>query len=134
MSLGSNSVLDTLVHVDLLDSINRAYLAVVDIQYESVTQATDGEEIITWVDHATMVNIGGTLAKSIAMGQERRTTALTVSRSTLILDLDDYYPDITDTHRANVTTGTVTQAYNIFQVVHDSQRTYTRLELEEVEH
>lgn len=134
MSLGSDSVLDALVHTGLLDSIPRAYRAVVDIQVNTPTQNQDGEEIESWADHSTMVNIGSTLAKSGAVGQERRRQDLTISRSTLILDLKGYYPDITDTHRANVTTGAVTQAYNIFQVLHDSQRTYTRLELEEVSH
>lgn len=136
MSLGTNSVLDTLVHDSLLDSIPRAYQAVVDVQYESVTQNADGEEVITWVNHATMVNLNGTLAKSGAVGQERRRTDLTVARSTLILNLAGYYPDITREHRVNVTTpidGRV-QAFNIFQVLHDSQNTYTRLELEEVSH
>ena len=136
MSLGTNSVLDTLVHDSLLDSIPRAYQAVVDVQVESVTQNADGEEVITWVDHATMVNLNGTLAKSGAVGMEKRRTDLTISRSTLILNLAGYYPDITDEMRAYVTTplnGRV-QPFNIMQVLHDSQNTYTRLELEEASH
>ena len=136
MSLGTNSVLDTLVHNSLLDSIQRAYQAIVSIQVETVTQAADGEEIIVWVNHATMVNLNGTLSKSGAVGSERRRTDLTVSRSTLILDLAGYYPDITDEMRAYVTTpknGRV-QPFNIMQVLHASQNTYTRLEIEEVAH
>ena len=137
MSLGTNSVLDTLVHNSLLDSIQRAYQAIVSIQVETVTQAADGEEIIVWVNHATMVNLNGTLAKaSGSVGTEQRRTDLTVSRSTLILDLAGYYPDITDEMRAYVTTpknGRV-QPFNIMQVLHTSQNTYTRLEIEEVAH
>ena len=136
MSLGTNSVLDTLVHNSLLDSIQRAYQAIVSIQVETVTQAADGEEIIVWVNHATMVNLNGTLARSASVGTEQRRTDLTVSRSTLSLDLAGYYPDITDEMRAYVTTpknGRV-QPFNIMQVLHASQNTYTRLEIEEVAH
>ena len=136
MSLGTDSVLDTLVHTGLLDSISRAYRAEVDIQTKTVTQAPDGEEIETWANHATMVDLPGTLAKSGAVGQERRRTDLTVSRSTLILDLAGYYPDITDVMRVNLTTpeNGRTEIWNILQVLHDSQARQTRLELEEVSH
>ena len=136
MSLGSNSVLDTLTHAGLLDSIPRHYRAVVDIQVNTPTQNQDGQEIDSWADHSTMVNIAGTLAKSGTIGTERRRQDLTVSRSTLILDLAGYYPDITDLHRISLTTpqGGRDEVYNIMQVLHDSQARQTRLELEEVEH
>ena len=136
MSLGSNSVLDTLTHTGLLDSIPRHYRAVIDIQAKTVTQAPDGEEIETWANHATMVNIPGTLAKSGMIGTERRREDLTISRSTLILDLAGYYPDITDVMRVSLTTpqGGRVEVYNIMQVLHDSQARQTRLELEEVQH
>ena len=136
MSLGSNSVLNTLAHTGLLDSIPRHYQATVDIQVNTPTQAADGEGIDSWANHATMVNIAGTLAKSGAVGQERRRADLTVSRSTLILDLAGYYPDITDVMRVNLTTpqNGRTEIWNIMQVLHDSQATQTRLELEEVAH
>lgn len=136
MSLGTDSVLDTLTHTDLLASIPRAYRATVDIQVNTPTQAADGEEIESWADHATMINIAGTLAKSGAVGQERRRADLTISRSTLILDLAGYYPDITDIMRVSLTTplGGRSEIWNIMQVLHDSQARQTRLELEEVTH
>jgi len=136
MSLGSNSVLDTLAHTGLLDSIPRVYPAVVDIQVNTPTQAADGEEVDSWADHATMVNIPGTLAKSGMIGTERRRLDMTISRSTLILDLAGYYPDITDLHRVSLTTPLRgrNETWNILQVLHDSQATQTRLELEEVAH
>ena len=136
MSLGSNSVLDTLSHANLLASIPRAYRATVDIQVNTPTQAADGEEVDSWADHATMINIPGTLAKSGMVGTERRRLDLTISRSTLILNLAGYYPDITDLHRVSLTTplnGRV-ETWNIMQVLHDSQARQTRLELEEVTH
>jgi head-tail adaptor len=136
MSLGTDSVLDTLIHDGLLDSIPRAYLAVVDIQVNTPTQNPDGEEVDSWANHSTMVNLSGTLAKSITTGQEQRRQDLTISRSTLILDLAGYYPDITDTNRVSLTTplGGRDEVYNIMQVLHDSQARQTRLELEEVSH
>jgi hypothetical protein len=111
-------------------------LASVDIQVNTPTQAADGEEVDSWADHATMVNIPGTLAKSGMVGTERRRMDLTISRSTLILDLAGYYPNITDEHRANLTTpeNGRTEIWNILQVLHDSQAQQTRLELEEVAH
>ena len=136
MSLGTNSVLDTLTHTGLLDSIPRHYRAIVDIQVNTPTQNQDGEEVDSWADHATMVNIPGTLAKSGMIGTERRREDLTVSRSTLILDLAGYYPDITDVMRDSLTTpqGGRDEVYNIMLVLHDSQARQTRLELEEVTH
>ena len=137
MSLGTDSVLDTLVHTSLLDSISsRVHLASVDIQVNTPTQAADGEQVDSWADHATMINIPGTLAKSGMIGTEQRRLDLTVSRSTLILDLAGYYPDITDEHRVNLTTpdNGRTEVWNIMQVLHDSQAQQTRLELEEVAH
>ena len=136
MSLGSDSVLNTLSHVGLLDSIPRVYRATVDIQVNTPTQAADGEEVDSWADHSTMVNIPGTLAKSGMIGTERRRLDLTASRSTLILDLAGYYPDITDIMRVSLTTPLSgrSEIWNIMQVLHDSQARQTRLELEEVTH
>ena len=136
MSLGTDSVLDALSHTDLLDSIPRVYRATVNIQVNTPTQAADGEEVDSWANHSTMINIAGTLAKSGMVGTERRRMDLTVSRSTLILDLAGYYPDITDLHRVSLTTplNGRSEIWNIMQVLHDSQARQTRLELEEVTH
>ena len=137
MTLGTDSLLDTIVHTSLLASISdRVHLASVDIQVNTPTQAVDGEEVDSWADHATMVDIPGTLAKSGMIGTEQRRLDLTVSRSTLILDLAGYYPDITDEHRVSLTTPEDgrTELWNIMQVLHDSQAKQTRLELEEVAH
>ena len=137
MSLGSNSVLDTLTHTGLLDSIPRVYRATVNVQVNTPTQNQDGELVDSWANHATMINIPGTLAKSgMMIGTERRRLDLTVSRSTLILDLAGYYPDITDLHRISLTTPLRgrSENWNIMQVLHDSQARQTRLELEEVSH
>ena len=136
MSLGTDSALDVLTHEDLLASIPRHYRATVNIQVNTPAQAPDGEQIDSWSNHATMVGISGTLAKSGAIGQERRRMDLTISRSTLILDLAGYYPNITDSHRINLTTplNGRNEIYNIMQVLHDSQAQQTRLELEEVAH
>ena len=136
MSLGTDGVLDTLAHTGLLDSISRVYRATVNIQVNTPTQAADGEEVDSWSNHATMIDISGTLAKSGMVGTERRRMDLTVSRSTLILDLAGYYPDITDIMRVSLTTPLSgrSEIWNIMQVLHDSQAQQTRLELEEVTH
>ena len=136
MSLGTDGVLDTLAHTGLLDSISRVYRATVNIQVNTPTQAADGEEIDSWANHGTMINIAGTLAKSGMVGTEKRRLDLTVSRSTLILDLAGYYPDITDIMRVSLITPLSgrSETWNIMQVLHDSQAQQTRLELEEVTH
>ena len=137
MSLGSDSSLNELIHPGLLSAIERAYPSIVDVQVKTVVISQDGEEVLTWANHVTMINIPGILAKSGAVGQERRRVDLTIARSTLILDLASYYPDIDiNDHRVYIITpqdGRI-ETFNILQVLHDSQTKTTRLELEDVEH
>lgn len=126
--LGSDGILNGLVHPDLLASLHRAYPATANIQVNTPTKRANGELVDVWANHATLINLPGLLAAAGA--SERRGAALTVQTATHILDLRSYQPAIEVTHRA-VVGGTT---YNIVAVVHDSQSTMTRLELEIVNH
>lgn len=129
MSLGSGNVLDGLIHPDLLDSLHRAYPAVVNIQVNTPTKRPNGELVDNWANHAQLGVINGLLAAALPRN-ERRGPALTVQTATHVLDLRGHYPAIEVTHRAVIGGA----AYNIAAVVHDSQSAQTRLELEIVTH
>jgi head-tail adaptor len=134
--LGSGGVLDTIMHPELLDSLNRFYPATVTIQVSTQTRRANGEIVNEWTAvSAALTNITGILASAAAA--ERRGAVLTVQTATHVLDLQGYYPDIVVTHRAVVVTAVssgLTRTLNIVAVHHDSQSQQTKLELEEVNH
>ena len=134
--LGSNGVLDTIMHADLLGSLNRFYPARATIQENTGSKRPNGETVPTWTAvSAALTNISGFLASASAA--EKRGVALTVQSATHVLDLQGYYPAIVVTQRAYVVTavsGGLTVAFNIVAVKHDSQSEQTRLELEQVNH
>jgi head-tail adaptor len=134
--LGIGGILDTIIHPDLLGSLNRFYPATVTIQASAQTRQANGEIANAWTAVSTaLTNITGILASAAAA--EKRGTALTVQTATHVLDLQGYYPAIVVTHRAVVYTavsGGLTRTLNIVAVNHDSQSRQTKLELEEVNH
>ena len=133
--LGSNGVLDTIMHPELLASLGRFYPAVATIEESIQAKRPNGEIIDVWTAVPEMTALRGSFAGKAAA--EKRGAALTVATATHVLDLQGYYPDIVVTHRAMVQTavsGGLSRAYNIVAVVHDSQSQQTRLELEEVNH
>lgn len=134
--LGSNGVLDTIMHADLLASLNRFYPARLTVQANTGTRRPNGEIVEAWTAvSAALTNLSGILASASAA--EKRGVVLTVQSATHVLDLQGYYPAITVLHRASVATavsGGMTIAFNIVAVKHDSQSNQTRLELEQVNH
>lgn len=133
--LGSNGVLDTIMHPDLLASLNRFYPAVATIEESTPTRRPNGEPVDVWTAVPSMTALRGSLASKAAA--EKRGAALTVATATHVLDLQGYFPDVVVTHRAMVHTAVangLSRAFNIVAVVHDSQSQQTRLELEEVNH
>ena len=133
--LGSNGVLDTIMHADLLGSLNRFYPAICTIEESTEIRLPNGEPKNTWTPVSGLTGLRGIFAGAAAA--EKRGTALTVQSATHVLDFQGYYPDIVVTYRAMVQTAVsngLSIAYNIAAVVHDSQSQQTRLELEEVKH
>jgi len=134
--LGDGGVLDTIMHPDLLASLDRFYPAAVTIQVATETRRPNGEIINTWAAVSTaLTDLSGILASASAA--EKRGVVLTVQTATHVLDLQGYYSAIVVTNRALVVTavsGGLTVAFNIVAVKHDSQANQTRLELEEVSH
>lgn len=133
--LGSGGVLDTIMHPELLDSLNRFYPALVTIQESAQTRQANGEIVNEWTAVSNLTALTAILASAAAA--EKRGTALTVQTATHVLDLQGYYPDIVVTQRAVVYTavgGGLTRTFNIVAVHHDSQSQQTKLELEEVNH
>lgn len=132
--LGSGSTLNTLPHIDLLDSLTRAFPSVVDIESASETQSANGEIVYTW--SAVYSGVRGILAQTTTDVGEYQRERLTVATATHILELPVYYPAITVEMRAKVTraTGDSAAYFDIVAVRHDSQAQMTRLELETVTH
>ena len=133
--LGTGNILDGLIHPDLLDSLERVYLAVCTVQESTETKRQNGEIINEWTAVSNLTGLRGIFAAAAAA--EKRGQALTVQTATHVLDLQGYYPDAAVTMRAMMYTavsGGISQAYNIVAVVHDSQSAQTRLELEIVSH
>ena len=131
MSLGTNSVLDTIAHPDLLDSLERIYPATAAIQSNTPTQNADGQLIDNWT---TFLTVDGSFAIDRKTADEHRLEPLTIVTRKWILDVQGYQPTITVEHQAVVTSGLMTLTCNILRVNHDSQAQSTRLELEQVEH
>jgi len=132
MSLGTNSVLDTIAHPDLLSSLERIYPATAAIQSNIPTQNADGQLIDSWT---TFLTVDGSFAMQPSRASaESRLEPLTIVTRTWILDVQSYQPTITVEHQAVVTSGLMTLTCNILRVNHDSQAQSTRLELEQVEH
>ncbi len=133
--LGSNGVLDTIMHPDLLASLNRFYPSVVTIEESTQTRRPNGEIVSEWTAVPNLTGLRGIFAGKNAA--EKRGAALTAQTATHVLDLQGYYPDAVVTMRAMVYTAVsngLSRAFNIVAVVHDSQSEQTRLELEEVSH
>ncbi|MCA9999468.1 MAG: hypothetical protein KDE56_27080 [Anaerolineales bacterium] len=131
--LGSNGVLDTIMHGGLLGSLSRFYPAVCTIEQSTPTKRPNGELVNVWT--AVLTGLRGSFAGAAAA--EKRGVALTVQTATHVLDLQGYFPDVVVTMRAMVYTAVsngLTIAYNIAAVVHDSHANQTRLELEQVNH
>lgn len=123
MGLGTDSVLDSIVHPDLLASMPRVYAAIVTIQAVTESQADDYSVIQAWENVSGMVAIRGSLVA--AKAEEIR-------KLTHVCDLAGYYPTITASHQALIalTNGEMARVYNISGVKLDSQAASTRLELE----
>lgn len=132
MSLGTNSVLDTIAHPDLLPSLERAYPATVEIQTSTPTQNADGQLIDVWSKLLTADGIFAMATGRIA--QESRLQALTIVANEWTFDMQGYYPTVLVDYRAVVTAGLLSVTCNIMRVNHDSQAQSTRLELERVTH
>lgn len=133
--LGSNGVLDTIMHPDLLASLNRFYPSVATIEESTQTRRPNGEIVDEWTAVSNLTGLHGIFAGKAAA--EKRGAALTVATATHVLDLQGYFPDVVVTMRAMVYTAVsngLATAFNIVAVVHDSQSEQTRLELEEVNH
>lgn len=133
--LGSNGVLDTLVHSDLLASLARFYPAVATIEESTPTRRPNGEPVDVWTAVSNLTGLRGIFAGKGAA--EKRGATLTVQTATHVLDLQGYCPDAVVTMRAMVYTAVsngLARPFNIVAVKHDSQSQQTRLELEEVNH
>lgn len=130
MGLGTDSVLDSIVHPDLLASMPRVYAAIVTIQAVTESQADDYSVIQAWENVSGMVAIRGSLVA--AKAEEIRRADLTNIKLTHVCDLAGYYPTITASHQALIalTNGEMARVYNISGVKLDSQAASTRLELE----
>lgn len=134
MALGTDSTLNQLVHPDLHTSLTAAYPSTVTIQAATETQADDYSIDEGWSDVAGLVAIPGILAP--ARAEEIRRAQMTNVKITHVLDLQGYYPGITNQHRVQVVRADfdTEQTFNITGVKFDSQGRSTRLELEEVSH
>lgn len=125
MGLGSDSVLDAIVHPDRLRSLRRFFVTPVVVQRPTVTPAANGEQVTTW---ATVIATQGNMAPRPMM--ERRGTDKTTVPGGWSLNLKGHYPTILKTDRVLVDG----VAYNIADVVHDSLGQSTRLDLERTTH
>lgn len=134
MSLGTDSTLNTIIHPDLHDSLPRIYPSIVTIQAVTESKAEDHSLQETWADVPGLVDITGALAPATA--REIRLAMMTNTVITHVLDLRDYYPQITNKHRvqAKRAANDTEQTFNITGVKFDSQGRSTRLELEQVSH
>ena len=131
MSLGTDSVLDTIAHPDLLPSLERAYPATVEIQTSTPAQNADGQLVDVW---SKLLTADGIFAMATKVSKENRLEPLTVVTADWVFDMQGYYHTVTVEHRAVVTAGLITYTCNILRVNHDSQAQSTRLELERVTH
>jgi hypothetical protein len=128
MGLGE-SVLDTVVHPRMLQTLEDFYPSEVTIQAKTTLgRKPNGEEVIAWADVSGLTGLRGNLADPGRTVYERRSTDLTRTTQAPGLNLAGYYPEITVLHRA-IVDGT---AWNITAVHHDSLGSVTRLELERV--
>jgi hypothetical protein len=126
MGLGSESVLNSIVHPSLHAALPKFYPTVAAIQAATVTQKANGEEVMTW---ATFLrDLTGNMAQRFA--SETRGGAMTRVPIGWALNLAGHYPTITVQHRA-VIDGV---DYNITAITHDSLSASTRLELERTVH
>lgn len=130
--LGSNGVLNTIIHPEMLASLARFYPAVATIEESTQTRRPNGEIVDEWTAVSNLTGLRGIFAGKAAA--EKRGAALTVATATHVLDLQGYYPAIVVTNRVTAVSGSVTAAYNVVAVKHDSQSGQTRLELELVNH
>lgn len=131
MSLTTASVLDSIIHPKLTDSLYRVYTAVTTFQVTDQTQNQDGQIIDTWTDDPALIGVRGQLMD--ASTAEKRGIVLTAVSSTHVLSLNNYFPNILVTHRALVETAVnngLSQTFNINGVKHASQANQTRVELE----
>lgn len=134
MGLGTNSVLNRIVHPDLHADLPRVYPAVVTIQAPTESQGDDYAVVQAWANVTGLTAVRGMLAA--AKAEETRRAELTGVKLTHVCDLPGYYPQITVSHRAVIAraSGETAVTYNITGVKHDSQAASTRLELEIVSH
>lgn len=128
MGLGTDSVLDSIVHPGVHGALGRFFPTSVTIQAATVTQRPNGEQVKTWATF--LPGLRGNLARTARANMEERGTTLTTVPAEWALNLAGYYPQIMVEHRV-VVGGT---AYNIAAVVHDSLGQSTRLELERTTH
>lgn len=127
MGLGTDSVLDDVVHIGLHEALPKFYPTLVEIQAATETRRPNGEVIETWV---TVIVAYGNVARAPRALLERRTGEMTQAPAGWVANLAGYFPAITVAHRAYIGN----EAWNIAAVVHDSLAESTRLELERVEH
>ncbi len=128
MGLGTDSVLDSVIHPGLHAALPRFYPTLATIQEATQTRRPNGEIVETW---ATVVVVTGNLARAPQADGEVRGGTQTIVPAEWVLNLTGYYPEIEVEQRATTADGT---AYNILAVIHDSLSESTKLELERVVH
>lgn len=124
MGLGTDSVLDSIVHPDLHGALSKFYPTLAEIQAGAVSQRANGEQVVVWT---TVIVAYGNMTRADA---EQRGQSLTTVSAEWVLNLAGWYPAITVAHRVYLG-GAI---YNIAAVVHDSLSESTRLELERTVH
>lgn len=133
MGLGSTSPLSKVVHPQLLASLPQFYPAVVTIRENNPVKRADNSRRDVWTDIESLKGLRGTLAINTQGNRERRLDTMTEHQANWILDLQGYYPAITDRHQAVIITANDEEViYRITSVKADSHTTMTRLELDEV--
>lgn len=133
MPLGK-SVLGTLEHTNLRHSLVHFYPSWVTVQKATVVKGLDNAPESTWADVSHLNGLRGAIVS--ASGSENRQAQLTNERTTHILNLQTYHPEILTSNRVIVSRamGETGDTYNVTAVLFNSQAERTRLELEFVSH
>ena len=133
MGLGSSSTLAKVIHPKLMQALPQFYPAVVTIQVNTPIKKPDNSRTDSWADVESLKGLKGSFAINTQGNRERRLNEMTEHEANWILDLQGYYPEITDRHRAVIVTAASREViYSITSVKADSHTTMTRLELDKV--
>ena len=134
MPLGTSSALNQIVHTHLQGSLTRAYPSWVAIEELTETQGDDYSIVETYEPVVSLAALRGILAAAGA--DEIRKAEMTNIKITHVLDLQSYHPEIGLKWRVQVSRkmGETGEYFNVTGIKHDSQASYTRLELEKVSH